>query len=205
MLFRSVESDWSAAAFWYEAAVFADEVDLVLLGLQQDSLQGDAILPMVYQNFGIITEFTSEGVRLTKIRKKIDGFYFDFHDYPDIAQAVIATCAGIGIRGRFEGVQRLQIKETDRMRAMKNALEKLGIQVAFFGEGDLITAIEIKPTKLVFPVGLAFETYGDHRMAMALAPFAFKTGTLKILNPDVVVKSYPQHWKDLQMVGFEIH
>ena len=200
-----VESDWSAAAFWYEAAVFADEVDLVLLGLQQDSMQGDSILPVVYQNFGIITEFTPEGIRLTKIRKKIDGFYFDFNDYPDIAQAVIATCAGIGIRGRFEGVQQLQIKETDRMRAMKNEIEKLGIQVAFFGESDLITAVEIKPTKLAFPVGLAFETYGDHRMAMALAPFALKTGTLKILNPDVVVKSYPQYWKDLQMVGFEIH
>jgi 3-phosphoshikimate 1-carboxyvinyltransferase len=201
----AVESDWSAAAFWYEAAVFADDVDLELQGLQFESLQGDAVLPAIYQNFGIRTEFTGHGIRLTKIHKKIDGFYFDFTDFPDIAQAVIATCVGIGIRGRFEGVQSLQIKETDRLQAMKNEIEKLGVQVAFAREGDLITAVEIKPKKPAFPEGLTFETYGDHRTAMTLAPFALKTGTLKILNPDVVVKSYPGFWEHLKSVGFDIH
>jgi 3-phosphoshikimate 1-carboxyvinyltransferase len=201
----TVESDWSAAAFWYEAAVFAEEVDLELLGLRFESLQGDAILPVIYQNFGIRTEFTDRGIRLTKVHKKIDGFYYDFTDFPDIAQAVIATCAGIGIRGRFEGVQSLQIKETDRLRAMKNEIEKLGIRVALFREGDLISALEIKPAKPLFPDGLAFETYGDHRTAMTLAPLALKTGTLKILNPDVVAKSYPGFWDHLKSVGFEIH
>ena len=198
----SVESDWSAAAFWYEAAVFAEEVDLELLGLRFESLQGDAILPAIYQNFGIRTEFTGQGIRLTKLNKKIDGFYFDFTDFPDIAQAVIATCAGIGIRGRFEGVQSLQIKETDRLRAMKNEIEKLGIKVAFSGESDLITALEIKPTKPAFPAGLTFETYGDHRTAMTLAPLAMKTSSLKIRNPDVVVKSYPDFWEHMKSLGF---
>jgi 3-phosphoshikimate 1-carboxyvinyltransferase len=199
-----VESDWSAAAFWYEAAVFAEEVDLELLGLQFESLQGDAILPVIFQNFGIRTEFTDQGIRLTKVPKKIDGFYFDFTDYPDIAQAVIATCAGIGIRGRFEGVQRLQIKETDRLLAMKNEIEKLGIRVAYTGVGDLITALEIKPTKPAFPEGLTFETYGDHRTAMSLAPLAMKTSSLKIRNPEVVIKSYPDFWIHMKSLGFSI-
>jgi len=87
--------------------------------------------------------------------KKIDGFYFDFTDFPDIAQAVIATCAGIGIRGRFEGLQSLQIKETDRLRAMKNEIEKLGVQVAASGKGDLITALEIKTNE----TGISRRTY----------------------------------------------
>lgn len=200
----TVEADWSAAAFWYEAAVFAEEVDLELNGLLFESMQGDAVLPAIYQNFGINTDFTDHGIRLTKRNKKIEGFYFDFTDFPDIAQAVIATCAGMGIRGRFEGVQSLQIKETDRLRAMKNEIEKLGIHIVFSGEGDLLSAIEIKPTKPAFPGGLTFETYHDHRTAMTLAPFAFKTGTLKILNPDVVAKSYPCFWAHLKSVGFEI-
>ncbi|MEI7725338.1 MAG: 3-phosphoshikimate 1-carboxyvinyltransferase [Bacteroidota bacterium] len=200
----TVESDWSSAAYWYEAAVFADEVDLELKGLQFESLQGDSMLPVIYQNFGIRTEFTDLGIRLTKTAKKIDGYYFDFIDYPDIAQAVIATCAGLGIRGRFEGVQSLQIKETDRLRAMKIEIEKLGIHITSSGQGDLITALEIKPIKPSFPEGLTLETYGDHRTAMTLAPFAFKTGTLKILNPDVVVKSYPGFWEDMKSVGFII-
>jgi 3-phosphoshikimate 1-carboxyvinyltransferase len=200
----TVESDWSAAAFWYEAAVFAEDVDLELLGLRFESFQGDAILPVIYQNFGIRTEFTDRGIHLTRIHKKIDGFYFDFTDFPDIAQAVIATCAGIGIRGRFEGVQSLQIKETDRLRAMKNEIEKLGIQVSFSGDDNLIKTLEIKPAKPAFPLGLTFESYGDHRTAMTLAPFAFKTGSIKILNPDVVVKSYPGFWEHLKSTGFEI-
>ncbi len=200
----TVEADWSAAAFWYEAAVFAEDVDLELKGLRFESLQGDAILPAIYQNFGIRTEFTAAGIRLTKISKKVDGFYFDFTNYPDIAQSVIATCAGIGIRGRFEGVQSLQIKETDRLRAMKHEIEKLGIQISFSGEAGLISALEMKPSKPKFPDGITFETYGDHRTAMTLAQFAFKAGALKILNPDVVVKSYPRFWENMKALGFII-
>ncbi|MEI7662211.1 MAG: 3-phosphoshikimate 1-carboxyvinyltransferase [Bacteroidota bacterium] len=199
-----VEADWSAAAFWYEAAAFSDEVDIELLGLQKESLQGDAILPSLFENFGILTRFTDRGVHLTKTRKKIDGFYFDFSDHPDIAQPVIATCAGMGIRSRFEGLKSLQIKETDRLRAMKNEIGKLGVSVELSIQGENLSALEIKSSKSSFPGALTFETYGDHRMAMALAPLVLKTGSLKIINPDVVAKSYPQFWKDLQMVGFEI-
>ncbi|MEI6682766.1 MAG: 3-phosphoshikimate 1-carboxyvinyltransferase [Bacteroidota bacterium] len=200
-----VESDWSAAAFWYEACVLADVVDIELIGLLENSIQGDAILPGVFLNFGIISEFTPDGLRLTKVRKMSDGFYFDFTDYPDIAQAVIAACAGMGIRGRFEGLKSLQIKETDRLLALKNEISKLGISVELSTHADILSALEIKSSKSSLPGGLTFETYGDHRMAMALAPLALKSGSVKILNPDVVVKSYPHFWKDLQRAGFEIY
>lgn len=200
----TVESDWSAAAFWYEAAVFADEVDLELLGLQFESLQGDSILPVIYQNFGIRTEFTQHGIRLTKVDKRIDGFYFDFTDYPDIAQAVIATCAGIGIRGRFEGLQSLQIKETDRLQAMKSEIEKIGVRVTFSRDHDAITALEITPAKPKFADSLTFESWGDHRTVMSLVPFAFKADSLKIRNPEVVEKSYPQFWEHMKSLGFEM-
>lgn len=200
----TVESDWSAAAFWYEAAVFAEEVDLELKGLKFESLQGDSILPVIFQNFGIRTEFTDSGIRLTKVEKKIDGFYFDFTDCPDIAQSVIITCAGLGIRGRFEGLKSLQIKETDRLRALKNEIEKLGIQVVTSDKSDDMPAMEISAFKSVVQNGLTFETYGDHRMAMTLAPLAIKSGPVKILNPDVVVKSYPDFWEHMVTTGFEI-
>ncbi len=201
----NVESDWSAAAFWYEAAVFAVEADFELSGLHAGSLQGDAILPSVYQNFGIQTEYTETGIRLVKTGKKIDGFYYDFTDCPDIAQPVIITCAGLGIRGRFEGLKSLQIKETDRLRALKNEIGKLGTQVELLAQGSDSPAFEIRARKPGFPRGLSFETYDDHRMAMSLAPLALKTGSLRISNPDVVGKSYPQFWKEFQKAGFEIH
>lgn len=199
-----VESDWSAASFWYESAVFADEVDLELEGLKFESLQGDSILPVIYQNFGIRTEFTETGIRLTKVKKKIDGFYFDFTDCPDIAQPVIATCAGLGLRGRFEGLKSLQIKETDRVSALKNEIEKLGVQVIVSDKDNELLAMELRIPRRSMQPGLTFETYGDHRMAMAMAPLVLKADNIKILNPDVVVKSYPLFWEHLKLVGFEI-
>ncbi|MFZ4522613.1 MAG: 3-phosphoshikimate 1-carboxyvinyltransferase [Bacteroidales bacterium] len=200
----SVEADWSAAAFWYEAAVFSEDVDLELLGLAEESLQGDSVLPTIFQNFGIRTEFTGQGIRLTKTKFKNEGFYFDFTDCPDIAQAVIATCAGMGIRGRFEGVQSLQIKETNRLNALRTEIEKINVKVAFSSEGDQVSAVEIKPAKPNFSEGIVFESYGDHRTAMSMAPFAIKTGKIKILNPDVVIKSYPDYWDHLKLAGFDI-
>ncbi|HNY02394.1 MAG TPA: 3-phosphoshikimate 1-carboxyvinyltransferase [Bacteroidales bacterium] len=200
----TVESDWSAAAFWYEGAVLAEEADLVLSGLRADSLQGDVILPEIFQNFGIRTEFLPSGVRLTKTRKKIDGFFFNFTRFPDIAQAVIATCCGLGIRGRFEGVQSLRIKETDRLKAMRNEFEKMGVQISYQAGSDLVEAVEVLPRKGEFPLDPSVESYGDHRTAMSLAMLALRTNSMKIRNPDVVEKSYPDFWHHLRSMGFLI-
>ncbi|MCK9202941.1 MAG: 3-phosphoshikimate 1-carboxyvinyltransferase [Bacteroidales bacterium] len=201
----TIEADWSAASFWYEAAAFAEDVDLQLNGLFPNSLQGDDILPAIYQNFGIKTEFNDQGIHLTRVRKKVDGFYFDFTDFPDIAPSVITTCAALGIRSRFEGLRSLRIKETDRLRALKNELEKLGLDILVSAPGDVMPSLEFNSFQPGFRTDLTFETYGDHRMAMTFAPLALKMGSIRIMDPDVVVKSYPCYWEHLQELGFIIH
>lgn len=203
----AVEPDWSSAAFWYEAAALAAEVDLVLPGLKEKSLQGDSVLPGIFANFGVGTVFTEEGVCLRRIPGKADGFFFDFTDHPDLAPAVITTCAALGIRGRFEGLNSLRIKETDRISALQTEFGKLGVKVESAEIADLLQSIEIAPAgkkKPGFPANVLFETYGDHRMAMTFAPLALKLGPVKIVNPDVVTKSYPGFWEDLTSVGFEV-
>lgn len=199
-----VESDWSAAAFWFEAAALSADADLFLEGLEEQSLQGDDVLPSIFSNFGVTTTFCSGGIRLQKATTKNTGFYFDFSDHPDLAQPVIATCAGLGIRGRFEGLASLHIKETDRLRAMKHELEKLGVKVKLTGTGNQATALEIEPSKPVALLPGNVETYGDHRMAMAFAPLCLVAGSMKIRNPDVVGKSYPDFWDHLTSTGFSI-
>ncbi|HPS50440.1 MAG TPA: 3-phosphoshikimate 1-carboxyvinyltransferase [Bacteroidales bacterium] len=200
----TVPADWSAAAFWYEAVAFSARGDLELPGLVPGALQGDAVLAEIYRNFGVHTEFSASGARLTREPVKIDGFYFDFTDYPDIAQAVIATRVGLGIRGRFEGLKSLQIKETDRLRAIKSEIEKLGFECNITARGEALAAMEISPSRHKTIAQPVFETFGDHRMAMSLAPFAMQLGSVRIQNPDVVVKSYPRFWEHLKMTGFQI-
>jgi 3-phosphoshikimate 1-carboxyvinyltransferase len=200
----TVESDWSAAAFWYEAAALADEADLFLAGLRRNSLQGDSVLPEIYQNFGILTEYMEEGVRLYRVKKRLAGFFFDFTDYPDIAPPVITTCAGLGLRGRFEGLKSLQIKETNRVRALVNEYRKLGLEIEPDAPGETSDTIEFLHPEFRSDSFVRIDTYNDHRMAMTFALLALKMGSIKIENPDVVGKSYPLFWDHLASLGFEI-
>jgi len=134
-----IEPDWTAASYWYEMAAFASDVDITLIGLKNESLQGDAVLPDIYKNFGVKTEFTDEGIRLTKGIKVVEQFEFDFTNYPDLAQAVIVTCAALNIPSKFTGLESLKIKETDRLSALHIELQKLGFDTEIFGDSEIRT------------------------------------------------------------------
>jgi len=197
----TVESDWSAASYWYQMAVLADDVDLTLIGLMENSLQGDAIVSEMFEKFGIKTEFLSGSVRITKKRKVTRRISLDFSDFPDIAPTLIVTCAGIGIDGNFSGLQSLRIKETDRLEALKTELAKIGIQFGKYPDSEIWHIAKEQNWKIR---KISINTYNDHRMAMAFAPLALKFGQISIENPAVVSKSYPQFWDDIQSVGFQI-
>jgi len=107
--------------------------------------------------------------------------------------------AGMGIKGKLTGLRTLRIKETDRIDALRIELEKTNVKVDDLGMEDLFTQ-EGKSDLHNFP---EFDTYEDHRMAMALASLAVY-GPIQINQPDVVKKSYPEFWKDLSLLGFEI-
>jgi 3-phosphoshikimate 1-carboxyvinyltransferase len=203
----TVEPDWSAAAFWYEAAALADYVDLELEGLSRKSIQGDSIISDIFQTFNIVTEFTKRGVHLSKLSgsTRENEFKFNFSDHPDIAPAVITSCAMLGIHGLFSGLKSLQLKETDRLMALKTEYEKIGVTAETYSTGNLIPALEIMAGKISGNPDLVINTYDDHRMAMTFAPLAILTGKIQIENPDVVTKSYPGFWSDLVSVGFEIN
>ena len=224
----TVESDWSAASFWYEAAALADKVSLDLPGLHGQSFQGDSILADAYSVFGVQSEFltikdskagrrrastpnhqppTTNPQSLTTVRlirhvSELDGFYYDFTHHPDLALPMIATCAGLGLRGRFEGLKSLAIKESDRVRSLTTELLKLGCKLSF-STGDY-PVIEIQPSKLVCRPEVIIDTYRDHRMAMTFAMLSLNTGSIRIADPDIVSKSYPGFWEDMEGVGFMI-
>ena len=208
-----VEADWSAASYYYALAAFADELDLKLNGLFKNSLQGDSAAVEMGFHFGVDTTYvdatdsTEGGLHLKKSGEPMtEMFEWDFLKCPDIAQTFAVICAGTGVQGLFTGLETLFIKETDRVAALKNELAKVGVSFV-----KLPAKFSQKSHKQYFMVeGKAqwdkiplFPTYEDHRMAMAFAPLAM-INTIKIEDPSVVEKSYPEFWEDLKKLGFEI-
>lgn len=197
----SVESDWSAASYWYEIAALCPKACIQLIGLQQKSYQGDSRVASVFEQLGVQTSYTDQGVNLKKTESRTQRFTDNFSDIPDLAQTVAVTCVLNEIPFRIEGLQTLKIKETDRIEALKIELHKLGF-VLYDEEGGNILSWngEHCPADAA-PI---ISTYEDHRMAMAFAPSVFRFSALTISNPQVVSKSYAGYWDDLQKAGFSL-
>ncbi len=196
----SVEADWSAASYYYAMAAFSPNPDLFLDGLSDIGLQGDAVLAEMMEHFGIKTNFTKTGVHLTRFAPARLNFKWDFIRCPDIAQTLAVVCSGLGIKGHFTGLDTLSIKETDRIAALQDELAKTGVRFEYISTDET--------GRLWYPVsGKAkvenptFLTYEDHRMAMALTPLAM-LGAIQVAEPGVVIKSYPDFWKDIVSIGF---
>ncbi|MFI5148417.1 MAG: 3-phosphoshikimate 1-carboxyvinyltransferase [Bacteroidia bacterium] len=195
-----VEGDWSAASYWYAMAALSKEADLTILGLREQSLQGDSVVARLFEFFGVHTEFISEGVRLTKYKVNAENFAYDFSDCPDIAQTLAVVVAALGIPSLFNGLSTLTHKETNRLQALHNELHKMDCEVKISGDAVL----EIKPAGAYKSLGGVVRTYEDHRMAMSFAPLALVNEQIEIEQPEVVRKSYPGFWNDLKSMGFTI-
>ncbi len=197
----TVEADWSAASYYYAMAAMAEEANLTLNGLFKDSVQGDAVLAEMMTHFGLKTVYLPDGIRIIKMpgARVQDAFEWDFIRCPDLAQTLAVICAALGVKGRFTGLETLRIKETDRIAALQTELQKVAADFAPAKQDFFQT----KGTARVGEEPPVFATYEDHRMAMALAPLAIR-GPIKIEDPMVVVKSYPDFWKDLEKLGFVV-
>ena len=194
-----VESDWSAASYWYSILSISDNINnLTLKGLKKKSNQGDSVISELMKSFGVNTQYKEDGIVLTKIKLDTEEIELDFRDCPDLAQTILVVAAYHKIKLKVSGVESLKIKETDRLLAMKNELKKIGCD---FYEDDNYWVLEKRSREIDDESQI--DTYKDHRMAMAFAPLASKKSII-INDPDVVVKSYPTYWEDLKKVGFII-
>ena len=195
-----VESDWSAASYWYQTAALSNEAEVILPGLFKTSYQGDSKVADIFRSLGIETIYGNQTVTLKKtcsIAKRLD---YDFINQPDLAQTFVVTCALMNIPFRFSGLQSLKIKETDRMAALIKEMGKLGY-ILHETDGCMLSW---EGERCEMAAGTAIDTYEDHRMAMAFAPACVVMPEIRINNPQVVSKSYPRYWEDLKKAGFTI-
>lgn len=193
----TIESDWSGASYWYSIAALSGKSTITLQGLREKSWQGDQEIARIMERLGVVTSYTHYGVVLLpgKAHKEVS---LDFRECPDLAQTVMAVASVKGTRLHMTGLESLKIKETDRILAMQTELAKIGGElIEGKGEWTLI------PGGDQFADNVVFDTYEDHRMAMALAPLGI-IKPVTIEEPNVVVKSYPDYWSHLDAVGFSL-
>lgn len=201
-----IESDWSAASYWYEMmALSQNEDDEVRLeGLMDGSRQGDSSVRYIFSLLGVKTTFgTTEPGKPTTVTLRRNGHRvprldYNFVNSPDLAQTFVVCCAVMGVPFHFRGLSTLKIKETDRIKALKTEMRKLGFVLSEGDGTELIWSGERCEPDLEPGI----DTYEDHRMALAFAPAAFRIRGLKINQPQVVSKSYPRYWDDLEAAGF---
>ena len=195
-----VESDWSAASYWYQIVALSKEAEVTLPGLFKDSYQGDSQVAGIFRSLGVETIYKDKTVILKKNGKSVERLDYDFINQPDLAQTFVVTCALLNIPFRFSGLQSLKIKETDRMAALITEMRKLGY-ILHETDGSVLSWEGERCTTEEHP---AIATYEDHRMAMAFAPTCLALPEILINNPQVVSKSYPRYWEDLRQAGFII-
>ena len=175
----AVEADWSAAAFWFEIASLSDNCTIKLNWLAVNSIQGDIKAQEIFEKLGVSSVFKNNTLILTKNKNINFPKHINLLATPDLYQPLKCTLSALNNTSKIRGLQTLKDKETDRFSAVETELKKL------------------TSTKII-------ATYKDHRMAMSFAPLSLKFGELIIKDVEIVSKSYPNFWEDLQKGGFTI-
>lgn len=194
-----VESDWSSASYFYSIVSLSSVgTKINISSYKENSLQGDAILSEIYNSLGVSSKFNDSVLTIEKVSddlpKSLD---LDLSNTPDIAQTIAVSCLGLQINCNLTGLHTLKIKETDRLLALKNEIKKLGTNIEISNN-----SLEINLPKPLLK-NVEIKTYNDHRMAMSFAPLMLRTD-IYINDANVVSKSYPNFWNDLEKLGLNL-
>lgn len=193
-----IENDWSSASYFFLVAALLGGKRLRLKGLSLDSSQGDRVVADYFTHLGVQTREVrspyhrnSPSVTLVgggKAEKKVR---FNFIDCPDLMPTIAVACAALHVEARLRGVKNLRLKESDRIAALAEELRSMGGRIDVSEDEIHIYPSTLAPSRPV-------RTYGDHRIAMAFAPLVILFPDLLIENTEVVEKSFPDFWRQLQ-------
>lgn len=186
-----IEGDAMAAGYFHAAAAVSGGA-VTVQNIGRSTLQGDHRFPEVLREMGASVEYSENSTTVHGPKRlKLRGGTFDLNDMPDQAQTLAVLGLFTDEPVRIVNVSNMRIKETDRISAMVRELRKLGGVVE---EGDDWFAVH--PLERYPSSDVVFDTYGDHRMAMALAILGTRIEGVVIRDPEVVNKTYPQFFED---------
>lgn len=182
-----VEGDASAATYFLAAAAVAGSV--TVQGLGKDSVQGDAAFARVLEQMGAQVEYGSSYIRVQKSGSQLSGIDVDMNDMPDAAMTLVPLALFTQGPVVIRNIGSWRVKETDRIFALSTEMRKLGVRVESGADYIAVDGSVRKHEQV------AFDTYDDHRMAMALSLTAFDR-PVTVNNPECTRKTYPDFFKD---------
>lgn len=192
----TVESDWSAAAFWLVAGVVGSR-PVTVRGANRASLQGDRRIVEHLRSMGAFIEFDGDDV--VAMPSQLFGTELDCMDTPDLLPILSVAASAADGETIFTHVGRLRFKESDRLAAMQKTLASFGI-ASHVGEDTFVVcggrAVSVMPV----------DSFGDHRIAMSAAVMStIADGITEIKGVECVAKSYPAFLDDFVRLGGIIH
>lgn len=187
---HTIEPDISQAGyFWALAAVSGKSIKVMQTAL--GTRQGDIRILQLLEAMGCKVVEENDGVRV--IGGELTAIEADMSDMPDMVPTLAVVSAFARGRTVINNVAHLRIKESDRLTAVVNELNKMGIGASCVDDGLVVNGGR--------PHGAVIETYNDHRLAMSFAVAGMVVPGVDILNPGCVAKSFPDFWEVLYSIG----
>ena len=187
-----VEGDWSSASYLLSLGALAGEVEVDNLDTQ--SLQGDRMLVNFLENMG--ASVTVGRNSIVARQSKLKAIKADLSDCIDLLPTMAVLAAVAEGVSEFTGIERARIKESNRVAAVKEGLERMGISVVEDARRLKITGGK--------PKGAFIDSKGDHRIAMAFSLLGTVVGDTIIDQAECVAKTYPEFWEVFKNLGGEV-
>ncbi len=194
----NIECDWSSASFWYGMLALSEKREITFPGSRRTGLQSDEHVAEIFLNPGIDILIAQDYISIQKSKKIKSSISCDFFDCPDLALPVIITCAAMGVKARFTGMENLAFKESDRLEAILPGLLQIGSSLKKTDPRTWTLEQIGKPKSHILNINSSY----DHRITVSFATLTAAGYKVQIDHPEVVNKSYPGFWKDLTKLGF---
>jgi len=187
-----VEGDWSSASYLLALGAVCGEVEVENLNPQ--SWQGDKIILNLLRDMGASVIINKNSVTVSKSR--LNAIRADLSDCIDLLPTMAVLAAAANGVSEFLGIERARLKESNRVSALREGLESMGIKVG--EEANRLTIAGAEPR------GSVIDTRGDHRIAMAFSILGSVAGETVIDDAECVSKTYPEFWDILKSMGGKV-
>jgi 3-phosphoshikimate 1-carboxyvinyltransferase len=201
-LHPKIEIDWGSASFLYLISLFTQKV-LIISNTTPNSQQADYACVAQFAALGVKTAFdvvSNQASIYTNTIEYPQRITVAAHNFPDLVPALCSALAFLSIDARIEGIGNLKTKESDRIRSIHTNLAQLGCSLNLI-EQDIY---ELNTKNKSLPVRFDIQTFHDHRIAMAFAPWASVIQHVYIDDANCVEKSFPDFWHVMKMCNFEL-